>query len=338
MELPDLAGRAELVRRYAHLLEHFGKEIGKRPLVLQNGDFFPDAFAKDEPSVARLVSRLQRHAGLADIPVAVRLRSADGSVSSGGSCGSGGCAPAKVTEGATTPRLEEQSDGWIMNVFDAELHHPVALTCQLSRALARVFLAETSSESSPIEPPVEASTDLTCVALGLGTLVLEGSFIYAKSCGGPSVTTLTTLSVGELAVACSLFIAAGGHSGRRALAHLGTTQRALLSEANDWAASNPKIIAQLVESPASLATRAPDLSDTRPWLVRLFDRPRRAAEPSLEQALSGSLGDTELLALARSVEQPGARGAARRREGSAPGRDAEHEELKALVDEALRTS
>ena len=123
-------------------------------------------------------------------------------------------------------------------------------------------------------------------------------------------------------------------SGRRALGHLGTTQRALLSEANDWAASNPKIITQLLESPASLSARAPDLSDTRPWLVRLFDRPRRTAEPSLEQALSGRLGDAELLALARSVEQPGAR----RREGSAPGRDAEREELKALVDEALRTS
>ena len=342
MELPDLAGRAELVRRYAHLLEHFGKEIGKRPLVLQDGAFFPDTFAKDEPSVARLVSRLQKHAGLADIPVQVRLRSADGSVASGSSCGSGGCAPAQIAEGPTTARLEELNDGWVLNVFDAELHHPVALTCQLSRALARVFLAETSSESSPVEPPIEASTDLTCVALGLGTLVLEGSYIYAKSCGGPSVTTLTTLSVGELAIACSLFIAAGGHSGRRALAHLGTTQRALLSEANEWAASNPKIITQLVEAPGALSARAPDLSDTRPWLVRLFDRPRRAAEPSLEQALSGRLGDAELLELARSVDQRGSQRSVERGSRSSGTTkhhsDAEREELKALVDEALRTS
>lgn len=344
MELPDLAGRAEVVRRYAHLLEHFGSEIGPRPLVLQNGQFFPDAFEKDEPSAARLVSRLQAHAGLADIPVSVRLLSLDAvSEAKGGSCGSGACAPVNVADAPSTPRLEEQSSGWVLNVFDAELQHPVALTCQLARSLARIFLAETSSETAPIEAPVEVSTDLACVALGLGSLVLEGSYIYAKSCGGPSVTCLTTLSVGELAVAQSLFIAVGRHSRRRALAALGTTQRALLAEANDWAVSNPKIIQLLASSPGQLATRAPELSDARPWLLRFFDRSAaRPPEPaSLEQALS--LGDAELLELARSVEPRGTRGSVSGgTSGTSPShgerRDAERRELAALVDEALRGS
>jgi hypothetical protein len=332
MQLPDLAGRAELVRRYAHLLAHFGTEIGKRPLVLQNAKFFPDVFEKDEASVARLVRRLQLHAGLEDIPIQVRLLAADGTRASGGSCGSGACAPVKLADSAEMPRLEEQPAGWVLNVFDVELNHPVALTTQLSRALARIFLRETASEEAPVEAPLDVSTDLTCVALGLGTLVLEGSYIYAKSCGGPSVTCLTTLSVGELAVACSLFIAAGGHSGRRALAELGTTQSVLLSEANAWADSNAHLVHALAHSPGQLATSAPALRDIRPWLVRIFERaPRKSSEGSLERALSGELGDAELLRLARTLEPaPSPR--------QPRPRDAQREEIQALVDEALQSS
>jgi hypothetical protein len=338
MELPDLASRAELVRRYAHLLEHFGSEIGERPLVRQNGSFFPDAFTQDEASVTRLVRRLQAHAGLSDIPLTVRVVSLEASeIASGGGCGSGACAPAQVGGKAGASRLEESDVGWILNVFDAELHHPVALTCTLARALARLFLHETESPTAPVEAPIEASVDLACVALGLGTLVLEGSYIYAKSCGGPSVSQLTTLSVGELAIACSLFIAVGGHSGRRALTELGTTQRALLSEANDWAASNGKVIHQLGTEPGQLASKAPALTDTRPWLLRVFDRkPARSAEPSLERALSGELGDAELIALARAAGD-GVDAGQRARAPRGPS-DTSRDELRALVEEELRSS
>jgi hypothetical protein len=350
MELPDLARRAELVRRYAHLLEHFGAELGDRPLVRQNGEFFPDPFHADGQSLARLVRRLQSHAGLADVPIEVRLSALDGDDSGDcgtGGCGSGACAPAKTGGAGGKARLEERPDGWVLNVFDAELHHPVALTCTLARALAHVFLAETQSDAAPVEAPLDQSIDLTAVALGLGTLVLEGSYIYSKSCGGPSVSQLTTLPVGDLAVACALFIGVGGHSGRRALAELGTTQKVLLSEANDWAASNPSILRQLADDPGLLAVRAPTLTDTRPWLSRLFDRsPRRPKEPSLERALSGALGDAELLGLARAAlgpSTPGTSKAASRREadgrnpaGAPSARDADRDELRALVDEALR--
>jgi hypothetical protein len=353
MELPDLARRAELVRRYAHLLEHFGAELGDRPMVRQNGDFFPDPFHGDGESLTRLVRRLQSHAGLADVPIEVRLSSVDADDSEGsggscgtGSCGSGACAPTKVGSTGAKARLEERPSGWVLNVFDAELHHPVALTCTLARALAHVFLAETQSGAAPVEAPFDLSVDLTAVALGLGTLVLEGSYIYSKSCGGPSVSQLTTLPVGELAVACALFIAVGGHSGRRALTELGTTQRVLLSEANDWAASNPSILRQLVDEPGLLAVRAPELTDTRSWLLRLFDRkPRPPKEPSLERALSGALGDAELLGLARAARDPKAsrRSVAARRDpgngnaaSASSARDANRDELRALVDEALR--
>ena len=147
-----------------------------------------------------------------------------------------------------------------------------------------------------------------------------------------------------LAIACSLFIAVGNHSGRRALAELGTTQRALLAEANDWAASNPRIIEQLSTDPGQLATSAPNLGEARPWLLRLFDRPARGAknapEPSLERALAGHLGDAELRRLYQSARgaEPKAGQPMAAASPSAALNAAERDELRSLVDEALRSS
>jgi hypothetical protein len=328
--LPDLAGRGELVRRYAHLLQHFSPEIRQRPLVRQTSEFFPDPFTKDAPSVERLVRRLQGHAGLLDVPITVRLVSlelADSNTNAaqgcGTACGTGSCAAPSPTEEGTFARLEETARGWILNVFDAELHHPVALTTQLSLALAEIFLQETSSAEAPVEAPRGASRDLTCVALGLGLLVLEGSYIYGKSCGGPSVTRLTELSVGELSIACSLFIALGRHSARQALGGLGTTQRALLGEANDWAASNAPLLAQLARDPGQLAMVAPQVREARSWLLRVFERPA-------PQASRSELEDDTLLE--QALRAAPARPAAPR------ARTREQEELAALVDEALRSS
>jgi hypothetical protein len=341
MQLPDLPARAELARRYAYLLRHFGRELGQRPLVQHDATFFPDRFEHDAPSLERLVRRLQNHAGMDDVPIRVQLLSLEGEPAAGGGCGSGACAPscgsgvsADAADGKVA-RLEERPDGWTLNVFDAELQHPVGLTTQLALALSDLFLAETQSARSPVEAPREVSRDLACVALGLGLLVLEGSYVYAKSCGGPSVTQLTQLSVGELAVACSLFISAGQHSPRRALAGLSTTQRSLLAEANEWAASNRALVNQLVEQPGQIAAATPTVQETRSWLVRLFERaPRRksaAAATSIEQALAEGLGEGDLLRLAEelSAAQPKER-------RKAAQKDREYAELAALVDEALR--
>ncbi|MEY2936033.1 MAG: hypothetical protein RL033_6782, partial [Pseudomonadota bacterium] len=270
------------------------------------------------------------------------------------------CATPSAANGSPS-RLEETAQGWTLNVLEGELHHPVALTTQLSLALAEIFLAETSSAQSPVEQPHAVSRDLACVALGLGLIVLEGSYIYGKSCGGPSVTRLTELSVGELAVACSLFIALGGHSARRARSDLGTTQRALLGEASEWAQSNSHLLARLLENPGQVASRPPEVREARSWLLRVFDgqpkvTARRAApkgrpQATLEQALASGLADHELLELAREQANTGSnRGPSNGATGSgaasgkpsgngasrASRRTREHEELAALVDEALR--
>ncbi len=322
MQLPEEAGKVELVRRYAQLLEQFGSELGQRPLVAQTAEYFPDAFTADQASVERLLARLQQHTGLADVPIGVQLEGQPAVAS--GACSSGGCGGPPIAGGGG--RISETEEGWLLEVPQAELRHPTALSCNLSRALGRIFLEETRSDERPVPEPLEATTDLACVGLGLGLLLLEGAYIYSKSCGGPSVAQLTALSVGQLAVLCSLFAGSGGHSLRRARAPLGTTQRALLGEASEWYTSHEPVLAALRTNPAQLARADLELGETRSLLSRWFGR--KKPEPTLEMALSGALDDHQLRALGERTRAAG---------GAKPSR-AKDAELAALVDEALRSS
>jgi hypothetical protein len=271
MELPDDRSLRELVQRYASVVERFGDDIGKRPMVLPNGQFFPDEFRGDPASVMRLLKRMQQHAGMADIPVRVALFDPD--AESGEACGSGGCgscAAPNVSPQLAAARLLDLGDGWQIQLAPAELQSPVALTAAMARALGHVFLLEETSADRPIEEPLEVTVELTAVALGLGTLLLSGAYLYQKSCGGPSVACLTALSVGELAVAFALFAKSGGHSLRRARGELDATQQELLSETETWALSNPELSKLLVSDPLRLVLGDFELSPPKSWLARLF--------------------------------------------------------------------
>lgn len=283
MELPDDRNLRELVQRYASVVERFGDDIGKRPMVLPNGQFFPDEFRGDAVSVARLLKRMQQHAGMSDIPI--RATVVDPNAESGGeACGSGGCgscaAPSVSPPGIAAARLVDLGDGWQIQLAPAEVHSPVALTAALARALGHVFLLEETSAERPIEEPLEVTVELTAVALGLGTLLLSGAYLYQKSCGGPSVSCLTALSVSELGVAFALFANSGGHSMRRARGLLDATQQELLSEAETWALSNPELGRLLASDPLRLALGDFELSPPKSWLARLFSSKPATAAPA----------------------------------------------------------
>ena len=62
-----------VVQRYAQLLAKLGDEIGQRPLVLPTAEFFPDRFQGDVKSLRRLIQRMQKHAGMSDIPIEASL-------------------------------------------------------------------------------------------------------------------------------------------------------------------------------------------------------------------------------------------------------------------------
>jgi hypothetical protein len=346
MDLPANDACRELVRRYAGLLDTFAAELGERPMVLPNSDFFPDAFRADEASVHRLVRRLCKHAGMSDIPIDVRLV-ATGEGAAAGGCGTGACSTGGSSTGGSgggacgpggseselpVARIAEAAEGWQLSVYDVELAHPSLLTTRLVRALAGVFLAETSSSRAAVEPPLGVSIDLTAVALGFGTLMLEGSHVYQKGCGGPSVAQLTTLSVSELAVAFALFIERGDHKARSALRELSATQQALVSKACAWARSNRAQLALLRTAPAQLIDAPLEFSPARPWLARLIEgRSSPAAAPApglgLEAALAAATLDEALAHAPEHLPAPPRR----------PSRvDPRRAELQSLVDEALR--
>ncbi len=270
MDFPDDRGLRELVQRYASIIERFGDDIGRRPMVLPNGAFFPDAFNGDASSVARLLRRMQAHAGMADIPIQIGVAQPDEVDASCGSGGCGSCAAPSVPQEVSAARLVDLGDGWRINVAPAEVQSPVALTAALARALGHVFLLEETSAERPIEDPLEVTVELTTVALGLGSLLLAGSYLYQKSCGGPNVACLTALGVGELSVAFALFAKHSGHGLRAARAELGATQRELLSEAETWLASNPRVSQLLASDPLRLVLGDFELSAAKSWLGRVL--------------------------------------------------------------------
>ena len=271
MELPDDRTLRELVQRYASVVERFGDDLGKRPMVLPNARFFPDTFTGDLPSVARLLKRMQQHAGMADIPVEVGVLDPDALAAQAcgtGACGS--CAAPNVSPEVAAARLVDLGDGWRINIDPGEVRSPVALTAALARALGHVFLLEESSAERPIEEPLEVTVELTTVALGLGTLLLAGSYLYQKSCGGPNVACLTALGVGELSVAFALFAKQTGSSMRAARAELDATQQDQLSEAETWMLSNPSVSRLLVADPLRLVLGDFELSAPKSWMARVF--------------------------------------------------------------------
>lgn len=320
MEFPSEPTLRAIVQRYARLMDQLGREIGARPMVLPTGEFFPDIVSPGQKGMERLVDRLRYHAGMQDIPVEVQVIEDAQATGSGGCCGGSCSGPAAGAE--ETERLVETGDGWRLVLRTSELGHEVALTTFLARTLARVFLLETLPEEQSIDPPAEVTTDLAAVALGFGTLVLQGSYMYRKSCGGPSVAKATALGCADLAVAFSLFVAQGGHPGRQAARHLDATQRTLFQQALAWIESNPRIVTLLKDRPAQLVSGSFSITEARPWLARVFGKRRTSREgPNGDDALA------ELEALAERA-QP----IARPKKGTL---DPKHDDLRALVDEAL---
>lgn len=310
MDFPEPPLRPAIVERHARLLAAFGREIGKRPLVLPDAEFFPDRFTGDAPSVSQLVDRMMEHAGLSDVPLrALVIDGAEPESPHGGGCSTGCQIPAALA--ASVPRLTDDGNEWTLNIPKHELAHSVVLTTMVARALGHVFLVEALPAGVRVEAPVELTADYAAVSLGFGALLLEGAYIYSKGCGGPQVATITAASLGELALVTALFIEAGGHSARRALSAAGTTQKAVLSEAHSWAKSNSALVKALRDDPDRVASGGFPLDDVKPWLFRILKRDSAEEMPR------------DLMAPKVSAPAP-------------KPVDPKHDELRSLVDEALR--
>jgi hypothetical protein len=317
MELPSTEVRHALVTAHALVATRLGLLEAERPLVLPNGQFFPDVFSGDEPSVQRLLDRLLEHAGLADMAITVRFWGAADDASCGtGACGS--CGPTQP-EPESVERLTDAGEHWQVNVLPAEARDPVALSSALCRAIALAVLRE--ADAPPSELELDLAVDLTAVELGFGVLLLEGSHIYRKSCGGPSIGRATALGPSELSLAVALSAAVREQPLRAVSKHLSATQQAAFAEAKVWADSNAAVVLLLRQNPERVVAGEFELREPASWLGRwLGAKARRAKAPEAATTIE------ELEAALKNAP-------ARHAPQKAP--DPKLEEIRRLVDEAL---
>ena len=345
MQLPPLQATRAVIQRYARLLHRYGEDLGTRPLVLPNGSFFPDAFLGDDKSVATLAARMQLHAGMADIPIQCRVVIPGSAEATPSSCGSGACG-VPLSSASGIERLVDQGESWLIQVPAPELRHPVALTTNLARSLAFVFMVETQKEGERLEPPVDVSADLIAVALGFGPLMLQGSYIYAKSCGGPQIASVTKIGVSELAVAVALFAHLGGHKMGPVLKELEVTQRTLLADAHRLMTLNRALLSRIHVAPESIARTEFELEETGSFIRQLFTKfsKRPAGIDSLD-GIDANMDLDEVEALL--IDMPPSSRAGRtvplradalpsRSDAVRPQSSAVPDDLKNMVEEALK--
>lgn len=313
-----------LVGHYGRLRHWLRSELGNPPLVLPNNTFFPDRFDAGQPSIQRLIERMQGHAGIDDVPITAVL---DTEPAPSNSCSSQGCGPS-VSPGANDAParlLLDEEHGWLLRLEAHEVSHPVGLTTLVSRALGLVFLEETRPSHRRLPEPVAVYQELSAVMLGLGVLLLEGSHIYSKSCGGPRVASLTTLTTSELAFAVALFCADNAINSKQALRTLSATQHAALDEAAALVRGNPRLVEWLrhatFDDPNPVLELAPP---KRPLLGGLFDRKPKTHNQEF--------GDLESALQLMSSDRPLSEASRRLPTQSRP----VDPELKALVAEALK--
>ncbi|MEI9939494.1 MAG: hypothetical protein WDO69_19925 [Pseudomonadota bacterium] len=318
MELPNREVRHGLVAAYAEVVGSLELLSAERALVLPNGEFFPDVFTADVASVQRMLDRLLEHAGLSDMALEVRLWGEAAASCGTGACGS--CGPTQADpESESVQRLVDAGEHWQVNVLPAEVGSPVALGSALCHAIALAVLRE--ADAPPWNLELDLAVDLTAIALGYGVLLLEGSHIYRKSCGGPSIARATALGPTEVALVLALSAAVSEQSLRRVGKHLSATQREAFAEAAAWADSNAALVQSLRTNPERVARGEFQLREPSSWLGRWLGSKLRRA-PSAESATT-----IEELEAALSAESSP-------RAALKP-RDPKLDEIRRLVDEAL---
>jgi hypothetical protein len=123
--------------------------------------------------------------------------------------------------------------------------------------------------------------------------MLQGSYIYAKSCGGPQIASVTKVGVSELAIAVALFAELGEHKLPPALKTLDITQREALREAHRVVRSNRRLLDALRRDPTKITNGEFSLSESGNLLSSVLRRFKKKRSPSRD-LLAGFDPDLEL--------------------------------------------
>lgn len=303
MPLPSEDVLREIVSRYAHVAAAYGEAFEGVELVTPTAAHFPDHFARDGKSLGRLLARVASYTPLGeDVPLEIALIE-DGA--DDGHCTTGCAKPSESARpacgGSATARVDgaqRAGAGYRVPLPMTELASPTRLVCALARGVSAAVLAEAGEEIDGAD--VGAWSEVLGVASGLGVVLLEGSYVYAKSCGGPSVHRGTALSGGELAVLLALFCATTDTPVRAARKHLGATQAEAFDEACAFVRANDALVEKLREAPELLEGGAFSFESKRGLLSRLFSS-REDAAPKRAEARVRDAEEERRLAEARAL-------------------------------------
>lgn len=323
MDLPAETQIRWILRTSATLLEYGAEPV--RGLVQPTAEFFPDRFDGTPKAVEAVLGRVQEHAGLADVPVELAVVAPNGEVKTSG-CSSGACGAGASLGGAKGAKLERvarlEGGGYRIAVSAGEVMHPVVLTTAFVRAVSFMFLSEADALAALAPTDREPAVDVAAALLGFGVLVTNGSYIYAKGCGGVQVHSATKMPVDELTVALAIFCRLHQVPDRLAERHLEVTPRAHFEEAAVWSHSNAQVLKLLREDRERIAADDYQLGESRSWLARALGIGKKRARGP----------EDDLAALERAL--PAAKKGAEGRQVD-PDKAAKLAELRALVDESL---
>jgi len=258
-----------LISRAARIRAAHGEVIGVPALVEPTGEFFPDDFTKDVESVERLLARFVSYTPLdEELPLRLGFEENQANAQAGG-CGSTACGKGgEAGENGARGRIVSLDEGYGVVVDVRDAGNPVTLTATLARAIGALVLAEGGDDVR--EEDLGPVAEVCAMALGFGVLLLNGTAVYAKGCGGIKLHRATFLTVEETAAMVALFARAYGHDLRRVKKHLEVTQAEAFDEALAWVDSNPEIVAQLRDTPELLEAGTFDLLAPKSFLGRLF--------------------------------------------------------------------
>ncbi|AGP34986.1 hypothetical protein BE04_45725 [Sorangium cellulosum] len=319
MDLPDESQIRWILRTSSTLLQHGAEPV--RGLVQPTAEFFPDPYDGTPKTVAALMLRVQEHAGLQDLPVELAVVTPEGQASTV-SCSSGACGGMALD--TKLERVARRDDGGYRVALSAgELRNPTVLTTAFVRAVSFMFLSEAGAFEALVPPDRDPAVDLAAVLLGFGVLVTNGSYLYAKGCGGVQVHSATKMPVDELALALAVYCRLHEVPDRAAARHLDVTPRAHFDESAVWASSNVALVRMLRAAPDRIAADDYAIGESRSWLARALGlgkrRPARTAEDELRE-LERELAPAAGAAKPRSLDEGKAKKLA---------------EIRALVDESL---
>jgi hypothetical protein len=316
MDLPQEDDLRWIVSRYAHLRAAHGDAIGVPELVQPTGEYFPDAFAPSADGVSVFLRRLLTYAPVADdIPLEIAF--AETEEGKAGGCGTGGCGTGAPNAGPVAEALRRRHAGTAPTIEASyrlvlpvrDVGEPVVLGASLARCVGGIVLGEAGEDL--IEAERLATAEIAATLSGFGVLLLCGSCVYTKSCGGLRAHQGTALDVTSTAVALALFLRIHDLKPGAARQHLETTQREAFDEALRWVDSNGRIVEALRVHPESLADGVFSIEPTKGFLARMFG--------------------------AKGATAPVAVGAVARRRIRSEAEERRLAENRALVEEALRT-